>query len=213
MSPVTKERIIFNESFNYPDGELPAIWWSEGDVGRIKDGRLFVDADKDSLGVSTVWLDREFSGDVRVEFDAHIVSSRDTANNINCFLFYSDPRGRDLRASKEDRASGAYKYYHSLNGYIFTYLANGNPEEARVRLRFNPGFELLDENFGYECKTGTTYRVQITRKNNHFEYRVNGKELTNTVGKQAVSHEAGLFGFRTWHTCLWWDNLVITQLE
>ena len=39
------------------------------------------------------------------------------------------------------------------------------------------------------------------------------KLMDKTDDEGNPAHEKGLFGFRTWHTALWWDNLVITQLN
>jgi len=212
--PDLGEKVIFQESFDYPDGELPAKWWSEGNQAEIKEGRLFVNADTGQFRLSTVWLDQELSGNIRVEFDVHIVSSSDTANNINSFLFYADPNGKPLRDTRKERENGAYTHYHQLNGYIFTYLANGDPSKARVRFRDNPGFNLLGEEFGYECKIGKTYQVMIVREDKRFQFWVNGEKLLDHVDNgMNISDKGGLFGFRTWHTALWWDNLVITQLD
>jgi hypothetical protein len=209
-----QDRILLNETFDYPDGTLPPGWWSEGCQAVIRNGRLFADADTASYRASSVWLDKMLSGDLQVEFDAHIVSSSDTANNINCFFLYSDPSGRPLRESKNQRENGAYTSYHKLNGYIFTYLASGNPATARTRFRDNPGFNLLAESFDYECYAGKTYRIKIIKRGNRFQYWVDGNKLLDKVDDEYNPlHNKGHFGFRTWHTALWWDNLVITQLD
>jgi len=206
-------QVVLEERFSYPDGGLPSAWWYEGNAAEIKDGHLFVDADTDSFRVSTIWLDKQLSGNVMIEFDVQVVSSSDTANNINCFLFYSDPEGKPLRESREQRRNATYNHYHKLNGYIFTQLANGNPSNGRFRFRDNPGFKLLEEQFGFECKKGKTYRVRIKKTDNRFQYWVNGEKLCDTKHEAGPVHEQGHFGFRTWHTALWWDNLVITQLK
>lgn len=208
-----EEQLLLKESFDYEDGKLPSAWWSEGNAAVIKDGRLFVDADIDSFRASTVWLDHNLSGNIRIEFDVHVVASSDTANNINCFFLYSDPSGKSLMKSKDERGNAAYNHYHKLNGYIFTYLANGSPARARFRFRNNPGFNLLAESFGFECKVGVTYHIKIIKTENRFQYWVNERKLCDEVVEQASLHNSGLFGFRTWHTSLWWDNLVIAQFD
>jgi hypothetical protein len=208
------EKVILNESFNYPDGGLPSSWWSEGNPAKIKEGRLFVDADTTGFRNSTVWLDRNLSGNIRLTFDVHVISSRDTANNINCFFLYSASDGKPLRETKAQRVDGSYDRYHALNGYIFTYLANGQPRNGRLRFRDNPGFKLLEEKFGFECRRGESYKVSIVKQANKLQYWVDGKKLLDKVDDlYNAPHQTGLFGFRTWHTSLWWDNLVITQLD
>jgi hypothetical protein len=208
------ETIVVHESFEYPDGELPLSWWSEGNPAKIKDGRLFVDADTADFRTSTVWLDRNLSGNIKLTFDVHVVSSSDTANNINCFFLYSDKDGKPLRETSGQREDGSYNRYHMLNGYIFTYLANGQPHNGRLRFRDNPGFRLLAEKFGFECESGKTYQVTIMKQGTRLQYWVDGKKLMDKTDDEGnPPHEKGLFGFRTWHTSLWWDNLVITQLN
>ena len=208
-----QNNIIANETFEYPDGPLPENWWSEGCTAVIRDGHLFVDADTTSPRMSTVWLDREFGGDFTVEYDVHVVSSEGKKNNVNCFLLYSCPDGNSLRETRNEREDGLYSRYHQLNGYIFTYLANGNEDTARFRFRYNPGFLLVEENFGYHCRSGRTYHVKIIKVKNQLQFWMDGnKMMDNTIGNVYL-HERGLFGFRTWHTALWWDNLLITQLE
>jgi hypothetical protein len=205
--------IIYEENFDYPDGELPSNWWSEGSTAVIKDGRLFVDATIENHRVATIWLDLVLSGNLSIEFDAHVVASEGNANNINCFFMYSDPNGAPLRESRSQRENGAYSNYHQLNGYIFTYLANGSPDLARFRFRDNPGFNLLDEVNDYECRIGKTYHFKIEKSGNRFLFLVDGKLIMDKVDDEYnPMHEQGYFGFRTWNTALWWDNLVIARL-
>lgn len=214
FNPVPEGKIILRESFNYPDGKLPASWWSEGCSASIKKNRLFVDADTASYRSSTIWLDLNLSGDVQIDFDVRIVSSSDTANNINCFFMYSHPDGNHLRNSFEDRISAEYKMYHNLNGYIFTAVANGDEQNARFRFRDNPGFNILAENFTGELKIGKRYHIRIMKISNRFQYWKDGIIIIDAIDdKFNPVCNSGLFGFRTWHTSLWWDNLVITRLD
>jgi len=205
--------IIFHENFDYPDNTMPAHWWSEGVPAYIRNGRMFVDADATAPGVSTIWLDKEFSGNLSIEFDVHIVSSTNLDNNLNFFLFYSHPDGGALRDTKEERADGNYNRYHKLNGYIFTHLANGTEVPARFRFRYNPGFQLLEELFAYECKRETTYRIKIVRNGSLIQYWADGKLIINTEIDEGLIHKKGLIGFRTFRTSLWWDNLVVRQMD
>lgn len=211
VSSFINEAVVIRETFDYPDGELPEGWWSEGCDAQIKGGRLFVDADTTSYRQCTVWFDRELSGNISIEFDVHVVSSSDTSNNINCFFMYSHPdKTKTIKSSRNERKEGKYGDYHKLNGYIITYLANGNEERARFRFRKNPGFNLLQEKFEYECKAGKTYHIKIVKDEDRIEYWVDGKKFIDSVDPK--SHNDGLFGFRTWHAKLWWDNLVIKPL-
>lgn len=210
-SATAQEEVLFNETFNYAGSDLPSQWWSEGVPARILNGRLFVDADTIEPRVSTVWLDKTFSGDLQIEFDVYVVSSKEIANNLNFFLLYSDPAGKKLRDSGNERMDGDYSHYHQLNGYIFTNLANGNEEKSRFRFRYNPGFKLLEEKFAYECKRETLYHIRIIKKGNHFEYWTNDHLVISTDVDADSVHNQGIIGFRTYRTSLWWDNLTIAR--
>ena len=211
---------MFQEDFDsYSDGSaLPAGWWHEGSKAvRIENGHLRADANLDSNGedydASTIWLNKTFSGDLRVEFDAHVLASDGDKNNINFFFLFSDPSGAPLIESKEKRTDGKYGKYHELNGYVFTFLANGEPEKARFRFRDDPGFHLLQENFAYECKQNKTYHVVVTKKGNRITYAVDGTVYLDKIDDEInPEHTSGIIGFRTWHTDLWWDSIKITQL-
>ena len=227
--PVSQsEPVLFREDFDdLPDGDrLPDGWWVEGGQRVwIEDGRLHVRANPE-LGsevghkVCTVWCNREFSGDLRVEFDAHVVASGREVNNINFFFMYSDPTGQPLYESREARASADYRYYHGLNGYIVTFLQDvadtgqrwpdGTPK-ARFRLRRCPGFQLIDEAFDYHCRQGVTYHVAMMRRGTHLSYAVDGVVYAEADDPEPLTH--GLIGLRTFHTELWWDNIVVTGLE
>ena len=162
---------------------------------------------------STIWLNRVFSGDLRVEYDVCILASADCVNNMNLFLGYSDPSGTSLYESRPTRVEGTYSRYHGLSGYIFTHVADGNETPARFRFRDCPGFHLVAENRAYESRPGRVYHVTIEKRGNRFTYRIDGRlVLDATDDRFNPLHNQGLVGFRTWHTELWWDNVVVTRL-
>jgi hypothetical protein len=214
------EKVLFQEDFNaYDDGSTPpADFWHEGsNAVRIEDGHLRADANLDNngedYGTSTIWLNKTFNGDIQVEFDAHVLASDGDKNNINFFFLFSDPSGIPISQSKDQRADGQYGKYHKLNGYVFTFLANGNPDKARFRFRDDPGFNLLKENFAYECKQNKTYHIIITKKDKRITYAVDGTVYLDMIDDVAnPEHTSGIIGFRTWHTDLLWDNLKVTGL-
>lgn len=235
------EKVLFTEDFeSYPDtAALPAGWWSEGSKAvRIESGHLRADANLDNTGedygASTIWLERTFSGDLRVEFDARVLASDGDKNNINFFFLFSDPSGKPLRQTCNDRADGEYGKYHKLNGYVFTFLADGNPDKARFRMRDDPGFNLLQESLTYECRRDKTYHIAITKEGSRITFAVDGTvyldkaprtrsvtcgpALTGVPQRSEGSafnpeHKSGIIGLRTWHTDLWWDNLKVTELH
>lgn len=204
-------------------------WWAEGgERVAIVDGRLRVDADDPSIpggGVATVWWRQPLPADFEWELDAHVVSSRSEANNLNLFFCYADPSGAPLHDTRLSRRHAEYPLYHKLNGYIVTFL-NGtgnaaedasenftNPDgtrQARVRLRRNPGFELLAETHAYHCRAGVTYRLNVVKRGGEIVFSVDGHELLRATDPNPWS--GGLAGLRTYRTRLWWDNLSLRPL-
>ena len=154
---VTNEKVLFTETFDAcPEGErLPEGWWAEGgEKVWVEDGKLYVRAnaggeiarDRSNVQnyVATVWNKTRFPGNIRIEFDVHVVAAAQGHNNINFFFLYSDPSGKPLYETRASRANADYKFYHSLNGYIVTFLQgkgkqikyhpDGSPK-ARFRMR------------------------------------------------------------------------------
>lgn len=208
------DNLLLDEQFDLGmDG-----WWVEGgERVWVEGGRLHVDADpaKDGPRAATVWARQPISGDVKVTFDAHIVSSSVNVNNINLFLFYSDPAGKPLEATAPQRIDGEYNRYHALNGYIFTFVneprkdaAEGGP--ARARMRRCPGFHLLTETRQHHCRAGHTYQFEIIRRGGKLSFSVDGRQLL--TADDPHPHREGLLGLRTFRTYLWWDNIRVEQL-
>lgn len=210
------------------DGVIQArhSWWNEGgERVWIEDGRLHVKADPEDANdpdeVATVWCTTPFSGNVRIEMDAHVVSSSIGANNINVFFLYSDPMGKPLFDSRESRADGAYRHYHQLNGYIVTFLRDRQEESgltpeghphARIRLRRCPDFQLVNATYDeMGVKHGITYRLAIERKNGTITFEVDGKQFLEWTDPDPL--QEGLLGLRTFRTYLWWDNIRVVQLD
>jgi hypothetical protein len=199
-------------------------WWVEGaERVWVEDGRLHVKADppegSDAPFVATVWCRTPIEGNVRIEFDTHVVSSSTDANNINLFMFFSDPSGAPLYDTRADRADAEYAKYHRLNGNIITFLnepaaAAATPEgetpPARIRIRHCPGFELLAETYNYRCRQGETYHVTVERRNDFIRFFVDGRYLLGV--RDAEPWPSGLLGLRTFRTHLWWDNIRVTKL-
>ncbi len=231
--PDQEKTLIFHETFNGGhsagnDGLIQGdhAWWVEGgERVWVEDGRLHVKADPENAGdpggVATVWSKIPFAGNVRIEMDAHVVSSSIGANNINVFFFYSDPEGKPLFDTRETRADGAYRHYHNLNGYIVTFLRDrleetgltpeGHPH-ARLRLRRCPGFDLVDETYDeMGVKPGVTYRLAIERREGVITFEVDGKPFLEWDDPDPLRE--GLLGLRTFRTHLWWDDIRVYQLK
>ncbi|MCD6360696.1 MAG: DUF1961 family protein [Armatimonadetes bacterium] len=218
------ENVVLFEDFSGEWNPETGKWWVEGgEKVWVEDGRLHMKADPeapdDPRYVATVWCRQPISGDVRIEYDAHVISSSTGVNNINFFFFYSDPAGASLYSTRADRADAAYKKYHVLRGNIVTFLRDvrhgpeGTPRNelpGRVRIRHCPGFELLGETYAYHCNEGVTYHCEIVRRGTKISFSVDGNLLLEVEEPQPPS--SGLIGLRTFRTWLWWDNIKVTAL-
>ncbi len=213
--------VLYAEDFNsYKDGELPSGWWAEGGQAvYVKEGHLVIKADpqkKKGPGyVATVWCKRQFSGNIKVQFDAQVISSTIGVNNINFFLYFSYPDSTlTMYETRNFRLDGLYSHYHNLNGYIFTYLKppKVKTDKARFRMRRVPGFELIDENFAYQNIKGKTYHIAITKKGIRLSFYVDGKKYLQAKDNK-YNWTKGLIGFRTYQSVIWIDNLKVTRLK
>lgn len=204
---------MINETFSYPDGPVPDQFWSEGCQGVIRDGRLFIDADTIAPRASSVWLNRELTGNISIEFDVYLVSSADDANNINLFFMYSNPSGTPLKETAHQRRDGLYRRYHELQGYIVTNVTNGDSASIRYRFRKNPGFRLLKQAHSARNNRKQKIHITILKMENHIEYREDDQKIFDvTDSEETGQYNSGLFGFRTWHTAMEIDNLVIKRI-
>ena len=220
MIAESQENLLFFEDFSKDMNN----WWVEGgDKVWIQNGRLYMKAEGSKnlkSNVSTLWFKHVFPDDVHIEFDAHVISSPNNVNNINLFLSYSDPSGVPMYDTRQQRSSGKYTLYHQLNGYIFTFLNDvegkggrysDGSSKARFRMRRCPGFQLIKENYGYNCRQGVTYHITITKRGNRLTYEVDGKVYLIAYDSKPLP--GGLIGLRTYSTFLWWDNIEIRKLN
>jgi len=199
-------------------------WWVEGgEKVWVQDGRLHVKADPPQKGpghVATVWCKTPTPADLKVEFDACVIGSSLDVNNINFFMCYADPSGKPIFDTRDSRRTADYKFYHSLNGHIFTFLkapeksgqvyADGT-RKGRIRMRRCPGFELMTECFDYRCEAGVTYHVTITKRGGDIAFGVDGRVFLR--GHDPNPLPGGLIGLRTFRTELWWDNIRVTGID
>ncbi len=213
------------------DGDKHHGFWFEGAAGgataQFANGRLELKANRRDGKVGTLWLDRVFEGNLKIEFDAQVTASTGEKNNINFFLLFSDKRGTPIYDTRLERSDGGYKHYHGgkdsdhpLTGTIFTHLANGSPSNPRFRLRSVPPFDpvLHEVNGVSDVEIGKTYHIEIEKTGQQIAYTVNGTlifkaPLGSPAGKKKVAGNRGLIGFRTWSTDLWWDSLRVTRLS
>jgi hypothetical protein len=193
-------------------------WWVEGgEKVWVEGGKLNVKADNPALpggGMATVWLRTPHPADFRLEFDAHVVASTIDTNNINLFFSYSDPSGAPLESTRQLRQTAGYNLYHKLNGYIITFLHEQDPRgtassdpsaKARIRIRRDPGFNLLAETHSYNCRKGVTYHMVVVKRGGEIVFSVDGNELLRGTDPHPLG--GGLLGLRTYRTWLWWAHI------
>lgn len=213
------DALLYSQNFNsYKNGTLPPGWWVEGGESvYVQNGHLLVNADpkaKNGPGhVATVWLRKEFSGNIQVDFDAHVVSSSTDVNNINFFLYFTHPGNEALYDTRKQRTDGSYRSYFNLNGYIFTYLKDDPTKDvARFRLHRCPGFELIAQKFAFHNRQGETYHITITKRGKDLAFAVDGKVYLRATDDK-YNWTKGYIGFRTYQTDLWFDNLQVKRLR
>jgi hypothetical protein len=212
----TMKRLIYSNDFATMDD----FWVEGGERAWVENGRLHQKADPaDPKGpvVSTVWCRKELPENVEVHVKACVVASVPEVNNINFFLHYRHPKG--LWQTRDERASGDYKLYHGLEGYIFTFLRDAKGEggldadgshKARARMRRCPGFRLVDETFAGHCEAGKEYAIVIRKLGGTLTYSVDGVKVLEATDPTPL--DSGFFGFRTYRTHLWWSALRVYDL-
>ncbi len=210
---------IYTDDFRSMDD----YWVEGGEDAWVAENRLYQKAnplDKDGEGVSTIWCKTQFPENVEIHVNACVIESVIGANNINLFLSYSDPIGRSLFETREERADGDYAHYHAINGYIFTFLRDwqltqndktiNDEPEARYRMRRCPGFHLMTETYGGQNEAGAVYPLVIRKYNGALSFAVNGETILEATDPAPLA--GGYFGFRTFRTFLWWSGFEVYEL-
>ena len=185
---------------------VPSDWWEEGGE-RVwtEDGRLHVKADAPGRNMATVWFRQPHASDFEFEATAQVVSSSKDVNNINLFFSYAGPDGRGLEDTRAQRKSAEYGLYHKLPGYIVTFVNEAG--QARLRLRRNPGFQLLAEARTYHCRAGVPYRLRLVKRGGEIRFSVDGEERLRAVDPRPLG--GGHLALRTFSTHLWWKDIRI----
>jgi len=173
-------------------------WKTEG-RGKIwvEGGRLFMDASGVEM---TAWCPYEAKGDILIMYQAYVLEPAD-ANNINLLFMATAPEGGDIRTID---LSGAYKEYHELPNYIMTFT------DGYTRLRRDPGFQLLSENRSVKALAGVEYQLSIVLKEDQIRCFIN--DIPVHAYRDELRYNKGRIAFRSWHTRLYWDNLMIYRL-
>lgn len=218
---------VYEENFETP--EAPG-YWVEGDSTQVwvESGRLILDGNVEGTPVVTVFIDQEFEGDLYFAYEAEVLASNTASgypeprnvNNLNTFVHYSDPAGRDLKETRGERADGGYAHYHKLNGYIVTflngYMANRREESemllevdtGRIRLRENPGFVLRKEAFQEKSVEGRPYQLQFIYHQGEFLFFIDDVFQLSFTASKTHRFDRGYFAFRTFAT-----KMAVGQFE
>lgn len=200
---------------------MPENWWFEGEgsgaSASLRNGQLVIQAGAGKAHAGTLWLNQQFSGDLEVEFDVLVVSAVEDSNNINLFFLYQSMDDQALYLTRKLRSDGKYRHYTKgeLRGIIITFLANGQPERARFRIRAVPPFDPpLAQNYGYHARQGNRYHVVLRKRGSKVQYLVDGEErISADLPDRGLAGSAGYIGFRTWQSTVAWDNLVIRRID
>ena len=93
---------------------------------------------------------------------------------------------------------------------MITFLANGTPEQARLRVRQVPPFDPVQYEYqGYHAQANRTYHIRVARQQAQLSVQIDDQP-PHQIDLAAAGAEQGYLGFRTWRTRLWWDNLTVT---
>jgi hypothetical protein len=169
-------------------------WIFEGTESvAVRSGRLVIDAREGSRPYATGWCPKRFEGDELVEL---VVSSRGGRDNLNLFLFGAERDGSSVLQSS-GRRTGRYREYHELANYVVTFLNEG--ERGRVRLRSNPGFELLQEASTDPIEPGRDYHLSVAVQGPRLRFYIDRKKVIDHT-EPRPAHRRGHHALRTWRT-------------
>ncbi|HTL53720.1 MAG TPA: DUF6250 domain-containing protein [Planctomycetota bacterium] len=158
------------------------------EFGKTADGQacLRIDCAK-KLG-ATGWIQREFPGDLVIEFEAIAIPPAD-CNNLNLFFCARSLDGQPLSATTR---SGTYSDYHVFPNYIFTFVT------SHSRVRRDPGFEIIGEVKERTSKFGVPYRIVVAKTGGRIRTSINDEPVHDVTDPNP--HGAGWVGLRTWNT-------------
>ncbi len=164
--------------------EIGRNYFTGGGFWRIVNGRL------QSPGVKNnpLWLNAVLPDDVAIEFDA---SSSSTEGDIKCEIF----------GNGWDHASG---YVLVLSGWSnkISIIARKD-EHGRDR----------KENRNFRVEKGRAYHFRIERRKGVIDWFVDGQKILSFDDKKPLGGKGNdRFGFSSWDTELFFDNLKITAL-
>ncbi len=189
-APVTSA-VPYTDDFNRP--ELGENYWTTGGDWGIDNGVVH------SPGVKNnpLWLKAKLPEDVAVEFDAR---SESTDGDIKCEIF----------GNGYDHASGYVVIFGgwSNSTSIIARLDEHGPTVGQPKGKYD-----RVEAKGFKVEKGKTYRFRIERKGNLLRWFVDNKlalQYDDPNPLKGSGHDR--FGFSSWDSDLYFDNLSVQPL-
>lgn len=192
-------------------------WRVEGDAKvRLYGGFLEVNAIREvtatDVGASTIWCTREFEGPQVVEYDVRLMG--DTIfTNVNMFLMSSMEAGPGLLETSSTR-NGRYPQYHTFPNYLVTIINQNSTLERRqrlrIRMRLNPGFELVEECWQEPMVIGQVHHVAYVIDPPEVAIFVDDQPVCRNLYETALSR--GLHGLRVYHTHSLYGNFRVSRI-
>ncbi|WP_309400145.1 DUF6250 domain-containing protein [Cerasicoccus maritimus] len=195
---------LFDEAFDSNDWSTRWTVESQGPSVFVEQGELSIrreDSPKDQAGV-TVWFNQDLPQNVIIIVDAS-TEPGDHACNLNFFVHAKELGNKPL----EYKRTGAYKSYHEITNYLFTFT--GGFMSGWTRARINPGFKLISEDESVYAEPGSSYELTIVCDRGDLSFYIDG-ELKHHFQEEALP--GGRFGLRTWFSDVNYDRIRIGAL-
>jgi hypothetical protein len=175
----------------------------------VRDGWYWIDATGEPRHFSTVWLPGDYPADIRIRYKARLPAPGGR-RNVNLFFHARLNDGRDV-VEETSKRTGDYGDYHEFPNYIFTYLGN---EQLRVRMRRDPGFELLCEKFFPDpVPLDTDIELEVRVADGTIEYHELAPRPRLLLRyKDDHPHPGGRIGLRTWRTHIGFSEIRVDRL-
>jgi hypothetical protein len=175
----------------------------------VRDGFYFIDARHGERHFATVWLPGNYPPNIRIRYVARCPAPAG-ARNINLFFHARLTNGRDV-LDESNRRTGEYSQYHPFPNYILTYLGD---DRLRVRMRRDPGFELLTETYlagGVPLDTDIELEVRVADGCiEYHELRPHKRLLLRHHDPHPLT--GGRVALRTWKTRVGYRDIRIDRL-
>ena len=187
-------------------------WQPEGD-GKVRAAHGFLEVDSrfGDEGANTIWCVKSFSGPQLVEYDVRLMGDS-YHSNVNMFLMASLPNGRGILATSDER-TGDYGEYHQFPNYLITILNGIGPDKTarlRFRMRLDPGFELVEEEWHEPLVFGKIHHIAYLVRPPKISVFLDGKLLGKANYSKSLNR--GLHGLRVWHTHSIYDNFRVSSI-